>query len=269
MSVDAILCYHNHKPYIDRCLDSLKDQVRECIIVDNASAPPLQQGNNYRLHPVFYHHPRKGPANSFNYGAFHSNADWLLYVDPHCVFQPKAILQMQALAEQGEYNLVMGSGEHIMLSPEDPWFLATSEIQPYKEVPLTFLMARSLWEAMGGIPEPPACHMDVLAAELLRQGIQVGWVKGVCQHDLHGSFMQAVTSYFHAGRSYGLVQHANIPAGHKIPDYSQLPRDRVALLVKLLFAAAHTLGAITGLEAVPQEPLDVGDIRFDWVKLKE
>jgi hypothetical protein len=146
----------------------------------------------------------------------------------------------------------------------DVWAPALERLR-YADVPLTFLMHRSLWEAMGGIPEPPACHMDVLARALFQRGELIAEVKDVCTHARLHPFPQALMSFYQAGWSYGAVAREGIPNA-LANEVSKLSAQQVAFLVKITMMGLHRLGALTGLGVVPEAPLDVGVIKFEWMQ---
>ena len=193
----------------------------------------------------------------------HSNADYFLYVDPHCTFKPKAVANLLK-AVGTEYRFALGTGDDVLLDPTDPWAPALASIS-HPRIPLTFLIHHAFWEHLHGIPEPPYCHMEILASELFRRGERIARVDDVCTHRRLRPFWQAVGGFWQAGYSYGALHAAGYPNAYG-REVDALTPAQIALYTKLLFACAHRLGVLTGTGRVPQEALPgVDDARFEWV----
>jgi hypothetical protein len=265
MSVDAILCYHNHRDIIADCLNSLDSQVRQCILVDDGSDPPFKftHSSDTAGISILRRDQQHSPANSFNYGAKYSNADWLLYVDPHIQFKSKAVANMLKVAGD-DYDLVFGMGTNTDLSPDDPWAVALSHLDTSRQVPLTFLIHRTLWTQMHGIPEPPFCHMDALQDCIQREGILIAVVQHCCEHRRQTDFWGFFKAYYLNGKSYAA---AGPSLGHDAPA-TQLARtytpDQVCMLIAAACASLQQLGVLDGLGLIPQTPLDVTGVGLYW-----
>jgi hypothetical protein len=276
-SVDAVMgTIQAHEPSIKRCLETLIPQVRQAFVVldgwgytgplDDFQAT-YEDGKVTLLH----RRTRHGPAASFNHGAKQSTADWLLYVDPHNIYRPGSIHQMIAAA--GDLDFVLGTGDTTWLSPDDPWAPALSRYERSREpVPLTFLMRRALWEEMGGIPEPPYCHMEVLADELLRRGVQIARLGGMVTHSASLSLQEYAAKHYMSGYSYAALAATGSRIGESadvVRLARELDRDQVTQLLGLAFTALHQLGAVAGLGGAPGEALPVDDFRCQWLGPKE
>lgn len=256
--INAILCYHNHHDYLDRCIISLDKQVDDIIIVDDASDRPP--------HSPFYrtlHVPnRLGPAASFNYGVSKTKSnpdDWFLYVDPHTVFAPKSLGKMLKLASD-DYDFVLGTGYVSFLDPAGPWAKVLKKSDFITDVPLTFLIKRALWDTLDGIPEPAFCHMDHLAKHLFQKGIVYAKLNGMCYHDVHGDLMDVVRYYYMNGYSYaksGLETDA-------VKIAKTYTTEHLKQLLSGLFSCAQGVGAMEGLGLLPEEPLDMVQVGLTW-----
>ena len=256
-SVDAIICYHNHHDYLARCVESLHTGVRQILVVNDGSTRPLPL--DAEGFTELRRSTRHSPANSFNYGAFHSNADWLLYVDPHTIFFPNAVQKMLAVAGD-EYDFVLGKGWVSFLDPDSQWgrILANSDLQT--DVPLTFLIHRTLYDTLGGIPEPKYCHMDVLAQTLLAKGILYAELSKMCHHHIDGSMKDVIWYYWRAGFSYA---RAGLPV-ESVEQAKTYTAEHAAQLLAALFGSAYALGTMDGLGNLPTEPLDVRRFMPHW-----
>jgi hypothetical protein len=216
---------------------------------------------------------RHGVANSFNYGAMHSNADYVLYVDPHCTFQPKTVANMvKACVEPPGYDFCWGTGSVSFLT-EEPWKTLLARSDQHPRVPLTFLITTRLWEQIKGIPEPPHCHMDVLAQDLLRQGIMVATVHDVCHHQTTGGLWAALRYYYSAAKSYARTARAGYAVGRDYPPVVQArqhhtPKE-VAMLVSAAMSSLHALGAIEGLGLLPEGTLPLAASGVAWEATEE
>lgn len=279
ISVDAILCFHDHHQTIEACLESLANQVTHRRIMDDASpthaAQTIRMGHHNQLldYPygtIFRRDIRGGPANTFNWGARDSSAEWLLYVDPHCVFQPGAVAQMLAAAGD-QYEFVLGTGTEFGLNTEDAFFLALQDLVA-SQVPLTFLMKAELWSELHGIPEVPFCHMDAIADQLTQQGVAIAEVRGVCRHLRERDFMGWAKDYFMTGYSYGVLAREGYLAHtlpHVMPIARSLTTAQVGLLVRMVITSLMQLGCLAGLDLVPQKSLGFTDTSFQWLPTKE
>ena len=258
-TVDAIICYHNHHDYLARCVESLQTGVRQVLVVNDGSDRPLPIFDG--AYTELRRSTRHSPANSFNYGAFHSNADWLLYVDPHTIFFPNAVKKMLDVAGD-EYDFVLGRGWVSFLDPDSKWgkLLAKSDLQT--DVPLTFLIQRKLWDTLGGIPEPQYCHMDVLAQTLFEKGIVIAQLNKMCHHHIQGSMRDVIWYYWRAGFSYARAGVEN-PVVDMAKEYTD---EHLAQLLSALFSSAYNIGAMEGLGNLPSEPLDATKFMLKWGK---
>ena len=252
-TVDAIVCYHNHHNYLGRCVESLQPGVRQILVVNDGSSRPLPLLDTSITE--LRRGTRHSPANSFNYGAFHSNADWLLYVDPHTIFFPNAVQKMLDVAGE-DYDFVLGRGWVSFLDPESQWgkILAESDVQA--NVPLTFLIHRTLWDSLGGIPEPQYCHMDVLARKLAEKGIMYAKLDKMCHHHVEGTLKDVIWYYVRSGYSYN--------AAGLQTDGAEYTTEQLAQLLSALFSSAYAVGAMWGAGNLPSEALDVTGFGFQW-----
>jgi hypothetical protein len=270
VTIDAIVCYHNHGNTLLDCYASIEQQVRNVLIVDDGSNYPPPQAKVDDSLAIFTRSPRHGVANSFNYGAFHSNADWLLYVDPHCIFAPEAVEVMLKTAGD-DYDFCWGTGWVTFLTPDTPWAKLLVKNDLHSDVRLCFMMKRTLWEYLNGIPEPPHCHMDVLTDALLEQGIMVAEVHGLCHHHTDGGLMDKVAYYYTTGKSYGKLAKAGFPAGTRTPSVQLAKtygRDHLAQMLSALFSCAEQIGAMEGLGKLPKKPLDMVSVGLSWEEAK-
>ena len=272
VTVDAIVCYHKHKNAVE-CVKSLKPQVRQIITVDDGSGYENHQWYYWKEQygTVLHREKRHGVANSFNYGAFHSNADYFLYVDPHCTFKPKAVANL-VKACGTDYDFAWGTGS-VAFVTEEPYKTLLRKSDRHDRVNLCFLIKHTLWESMKGIPEPPHCHMDVLADELLRTGTMVAQVHDVCHHQTRGGLFEAIRYYYSSAKSYGLTAQAGYAAGKRSPIVQQAQRiaspEVVAQLLSAVFASIHAVGAIEGLGLLPEEALPMVQTGLSWKEDEE
>jgi hypothetical protein len=202
---------------------------------------------------------KHNPANSFNYGAFHSNAEWLLYVDPHTIYFPNSIPKMLDTAGN-DYDFVLGRGWVSFLDPESTWGVILSKSDLQASVPLTFLIHRRLWDTLGGIPEPPYCHMDVLANKLYEKGMLYGVVEKMCHHHIDGDILDVVRYYWRSAFSYA-ASGLSTPEVELAKTYTST---HLAQLLSALFTAAHGIGAMEGLGTLPKAPLDITKFMLQW-----
>jgi len=252
-SVDAIICYHNHHDYLARCVESLHTGVRQILVVNDGSTRPLPL--DAEGFTELRRSTRHSPANSFNYGAFHSNADWLLYVDPHTIFFPNAVQKMLDAAGD-EYDIVLGRGWVSFLPPDSKWGRILAKSDLHQDVPLTFMLQRTLWEQLGGIPEPKYCHMDVLAQTLLEKGILFAQLDKMCHHHIDGDMRDVIWYYWRAGFSYAA-------AGLDVRA-AKYTKEHLARLLSAVFSCAYAVGAMEGAENLPSEALDVDGFLLQW-----
>jgi glycosyltransferase involved in cell wall biosynthesis len=263
MSVDAILCYHNHRDVVADCLHSLYDQIRQCILVDDGSDEGqhiVKKDDNPRV-VVLTRDTQHSPANSFNYGAKYSNADWLLYVDPHTILQPGAIQAMLDLAHADGYDFILGTGTHYLLDASDPWIHALGPTLNTRTAPWTFLLSRRQWNQWQGIPEVPYAHMELLAAHLLRTGVLIGVVEGCCDHVVNRDWRYALDTFYTTARGYALLEAEHLGPVTQIA--AKLTSVQIAALWDRVFASLHLLGAVDGLGKIPQTALPL-HLTFEW-----
>ena len=259
-TVDAIICYHNHQDVILDCLHTLKDQIRQAILVDDGSGTEPPTGPDI-CYAYLRRDQQHSPASSFNYGAAKSDADWLLYVDPHNLYQAHAVQQMLALADQDGYDLILGTGTNYVLDASDPWIHALGPTLNTRTGPWTFLLSRRQWDQWQGIPESEYAHMESLAERLLRTGVLIGVVEGCCDHVINRDLAYALTTFLTTGRAYARLETAH-------PDTAQdahavtrlaggLTADQIAVLWDRVFTSLYILGAVEGLNQIPQTALSL------------
>lgn len=273
-TVDAILCYHNHsKDHLLSCLESLRTETTRILIVDDASTSPQYYG---KLHKPFKgivirRQERGGPASSFNHGAKESNATWLLYVDPHCIYQLGSVAQMRSACGT-EHRFCLGTGLQSHLSEDSVWYRALEKAAAYRRLPLTFLIRRDLWEEIGGIPEVPYAHMDVLAKFLNGYSEKIACVHNVCSHHIKGNMAGMIWRYYQNGLAYGTLLAQDIefdPQSNVAKIARNLKKEQIKQLLNLIFTTANQLGALEGLGLVPQEDLGMRGFGFTWRQEKD
>ena len=266
-SIDAIVCYHNHEAYLHSSVASIVKQVRQCLIVDDGSYNPLVF-ESFDDCVVLNRDTTHNPANSFNYGAFHSNADWFLYVDPHCIFKPGAVAAMLKHAQKEDYDCVFGTGRHYILGPSSPWIDALKEGLNNQEAAWSFMMHRTLWEELEGIPEPPHAHIPVLVQRLVARGVRAGWVNNCVDHVVNTDFQGAAWTFYTAGRMDGILYKENVEHDTKADVAVNHIRELVgeeelSALVNMVFVGLYQLGVIEGIDAIPKHRIPV-ELSFRW-----
>lgn len=270
MSVDAIMgTVEAHSSLIARCHDTLKDQVDHTyIVLDGWLTQPWKERSDVTC---LHRSQRHGPAASFNHGAEHSEAGWLLYVDPHNRYKQGSVKQMLSCAGD-EYDFVLGCGDTVWLKAGDPWATALARCERGKDVPLTFLIKKTLFDELGGIPEPPHCHMETLADTLLQNGVAVARLGGMVTHDAQLSFRDYLYKYYMSGYSYAALAEAGYPIGESA-DIVRIARgldtEQITQLLGMAFTALNQLGALDGLGATPAETLPVDDFLCQWLRPPE
>jgi len=266
-TVDAIICYHNHAGVLLDCLARLKEQVRQYIIVDDGSddagAATTVAWDYLANTSILRRDTQHSPANSFNYGAKYSNADWLLYVDPHTRFKPRAIANMLHAAGD-DYDCVLGLGTNRDLDPADPWATALTHLDTSRQAPFTFLITRALWTQWGGIPEAPHCHMELLQQRILRDGILIAVVQHCCTHERHTDFFGFLHAYYMNGYSYAQASPSLGTDGPATALARTYGPDHITMLIASACASLQQLGALHGLGKIPQAPLDVSGVGLYW-----
>ena len=166
-----------------------------------------------------------------------------------------------------DYEFAWGQGTVSFLT-EEPWKTLLAKLDRRSKVNLCFLIKTSLWESMKGVPEPPHCHMDVLAEELIRTGVMVGSVNGVCHHQTQGGVGEILKYYLTTGQSYGKLAKAGFSAGVNHPLVRQAQQnhspEHLAQLLSAACSCLQAIGVLDGLELLPKEPLDAVQVGLSW-----
>jgi hypothetical protein len=159
-----------------------------------------------------------------------------------------------------DYDFVLGTGWVSFMDPDSPWGRILSKSNLHQDIPLTFLIQHSLWETLGGIPDVPYCHMDHLAQRLMQRGISFAKVSKMCHHHVDGDLWEVVKYYYMSAYSYAR-SGLDTPEVQLAKSYT---KDHLAQLLSALFTSAHAIGAMEGLDLLPDAPLDVTGFSLHW-----
>jgi len=172
-AVSVIIPTYNRKSWLAQALNSVLRQTlpaAEIIVIDDGSTDGTGKWIGETFPGIIYHwQPQQGPAAARNRGAQLASADWLAFLDSDDRWLPQKLeKQRDFLSAHPDYECVytdeiwIRSGRRVNQAKRHRKYGGRIYLHclPLCVIsPSSILMARRLWDALGGFdPNLPACE---------------------------------------------------------------------------------------------------------------